>query len=126
MGFSLQKPKTMNFLDSSACSSREKKNPYIRYCLLANLLMELAIDSAGKRIQAADWRLNELEEMMGQHEYVNRPKGDPLKMDFIATTRTLNTTSRILEVEHMRLGASILALELISRETKELQLDFST
>jgi hypothetical protein len=78
MGFSLQKPKTMNFLDSSACSSREKKNPYIRYCLLANLLMELAIDSAGKRIQAADWRLNELEEMMGQHEYVNRPKGDPL------------------------------------------------
>ena len=90
--------------------------------LLANLVITLSINSSYERIRAADWRLNELEETMGQHEYVNRPMGDPLAIDFIATTRTLNTTSRLLGVERMRLGATILALEMIARETKRLEL----
>jgi hypothetical protein len=58
---------------------------------------------------------------MGQHAYVNRPVGDPLAIDFIATTRTLNSTSRLLGVERMRLGATILALEMIQKETKVLE-----
>lgn len=100
-----------------------------RYCtqplLLANLVIELAIASNANRIQAADWRLNELEEVMGQHEYVNRPMGDPLEIDFIAATRTLNMTTRLLGVERMRLGANILALEMILKETKELEMECS-
>lgn len=62
---------------------------------------------------------------MGQHEYVNRPVGDPLAIDFIATTRTLNTTSRLLGVEKMRLGATLLALDMIARETNKLETDAS-
>jgi hypothetical protein len=85
-------------------------------------MIDLVISSNADRIQAANWRLNELEEAMGQHVYVNRPVGDPLELDFIATTRTLNTTSRMMGVETMRLGANILALEMILKETKELQM----
>ncbi|PVH75528.1 hypothetical protein DL98DRAFT_593035 [Cadophora sp. DSE1049] len=89
------------------------------------MVIELVTASNARRLQAADWRLNELEETMGQHEYINRPMGDPLAIDFIATTRTLNTTSRMLGVERMRLGANILALEMILKEIKELRMNIS-
>jgi len=102
---------------------KSKESEIKQPLLLAILVTELAIDSTERRIQAGDWRLNELEETVGQHEYINRPKRDPLDMDFVGTTRTLNTTSRMLGVERMRLGACLLALDLIERETMKLSIN---
>jgi hypothetical protein len=67
--------------------------------------------------------LNVLEESMGQHEYANRPVGNPLELDFMATTRRLSAVSRILQVEKMRLGSFLLSLEMMSEGRKILELE---
>ena len=72
-------------------SSFERKREVLHTATIGCQSSDLVITSNAERIQAADWRLNELEEMMGQHEYLNRARGDLLEMGFIATARTLNT-----------------------------------
>lgn len=88
--------------------------------LLAVLIVETVNNSISARIQTANYRLNELEETMGQHEYINRPMGNPLELDFLSTTRRLNFIARTLAGEGMRIGATLLILDKISRETREL------
>lgn len=88
--------------------------------LLATLVTELVIDSCGDQISLSDRKLNGLEETMGQHEYVNRPMGSPLEIDFISTTGTLNAISRNLGVETMRVGAILLALHSILDNSKQM------
>lgn len=82
------------------------------------MLIQLVINSISERIQVADIKLNELEEIMGQHEYINRPVGNPLEMDFVAATRTLNFLARVLAVEKMRASSLLLALDMIIKEYK--------
>jgi hypothetical protein len=86
--------------------------------LLAILLTELVLDSCNERIQHSDRKLNTLEEVMGQHEYANLPKGNPLKLDFIATSRQLNFVGRTVGTETMRLGSMLRSLEKIEEYTK--------
>jgi hypothetical protein len=64
--------------------------------------------------------LNILEESMGQHEYVNRPMGNPLEIDFAATTRRLSAISRVLQVERMRVDGLMLALAFMKGERELL------
>lgn len=47
---------------------------------------------------------------MGQHEWTNRPIGDPLEMDFLAAGRRLNSIARILGVERMRVLGLLITL----------------
>jgi Mg2+ and Co2+ transporter CorA len=87
---------------------------------LALLLAELSVNTSAERIQCAELRLNELEEMMGQHEYANMEKGRPLEIDFeLATTRP-NFQTKWLAVQSMRLGSVLLALDQIVLETREI------
>jgi len=65
-------------------------------------VVHLCVDASEGRIRDVDGKLNELEEVTGQHEWTNRPIGDPLEMDFLKVGRRLNFTSRILGVEKMR------------------------
>lgn len=60
--------------------------------------------------------LGEVEETMGQHEYVNRPVGDPLKIDFSSVTRRLNFHGRTLNVEKMRAESMLLTLSMMKEE----------
>lgn len=48
---------------------------------------------------------------MGQHEYEYRRRGNPLELDFLATTRTLNFWGKRVAVDVVRLKCQILALE---------------
>ncbi|CZR56162.1 uncharacterized protein PAC_06050 [Phialocephala subalpina] len=89
--------------------------------LLPVLLVDICLASSATRTQLADDRLNELEETMGQHEWINRPLGDPLKLDFVSTTRTLNFTARTLGVEKMRIQGTLLTLSNILQEVEHLQ-----
>jgi hypothetical protein len=89
--------------------------------LTAALLSKIIITSIATRIQAVDQSLNELEETTGQHEYINIPMRNPLELDFMAATRRLNFVGRTLGVEKMRADATILTLELMSKEVNELK-----
>jgi hypothetical protein len=50
---------------------------------LATLVTEVVIDSSNDRIQLFVLSLAKLEVTMGQHEYSNLPKGDPLELDLM-------------------------------------------
>jgi hypothetical protein len=49
---------------------------------------------------------------MGQHGFQNLPRSDPLGVDFLQVTETLNTSSRRVSLEIMRLGI----IRLVSKE----------
>jgi hypothetical protein len=87
---------------------------------LAALLAELSVKTSAERIQCAELRLNELEEMMGQHEYANMRKGRPLEIDFESATTSLNFHTQWLAVQSMRLGSVLLALDQMVFETREI------
>jgi hypothetical protein len=87
---------------------------------LAALLAELSVNTSAERIQCAELRLNELEVMMGQHEYANVWKGKPLEIDFESATTSLNFHTQWLAVQSMRLGSVLLALDQIVFETREI------
>lgn len=92
---------------------------FARHPLLVPALVSRFVScSIAQRIHIADRKLNELEEMLGQHEYTNRPVGNPLEVDFVATTRTLSFLARILGVEKMRASGQVLVMDLISTEAK--------
>jgi hypothetical protein len=88
--------------------------------LLALLSTEQVIDSCSERLDTSDWKLNELEATMGQHEYDDRPQGNPLELDFLATTRALNHMSRMVGADVSRLGNILVALEKILDWGKEI------
>jgi len=88
--------------------------------LLALLAIEQVIDDCKERIRISNEKLGDLEEAMGQHEYEDRPKGNPLEIDFVAITSALNHTSKRLAVDVTRLGSVLIALDQISEWGKEI------
>ena len=89
--------------------------------LLATLMAELSIDHSADRIQDAELKLNELEVMLGQHEYPNMQRGRASEIDdFETATTSLNFHTQWLAVQSMRLGSVLLALETILFETKDI------
>ncbi len=88
--------------------------------LLAALVTEIVIDSSEELIRVSHFKIDALEETMGQHEYVNRPKGNPFEIDFISTTSALNTTNRTIAVQELRIGAVLLQLGSILDNSKNM------
>jgi hypothetical protein len=88
--------------------------------LLIVIATEQVIDNCNKRICESDEKLDDLEETMGQHEYEDRPKGNPLEIDFLSTTSALNHISKRLAVDVLRLSTMQVALEKISQWKKEI------
>jgi hypothetical protein len=93
---------------------------YEQPLLLALLSTEQVINSCSERLNNSDWKLNELEAKMGQHEYDDRPIGSPLELDFLATTRALNHIGREVGVDVARLSCMLVALEKILYWGKEI------
>jgi len=87
---------------------------------LSLLVTEVSLDACAERIQFSDLRLNDLERKMGQHEFANWEKGNPLEIDFESTTGSLNFLIKWLAVQDMRLEGVILALDEIIHDTKEI------
>jgi hypothetical protein len=48
---------------------------------------------------------------MGQHEYIGRPTGNPLELDFLSTTRSLNWVANKIAVDIVRMKGMLRALE---------------
>jgi hypothetical protein len=83
-------------------------------------MAEFAIDTYGEQIKTCEKEVRRLEQVMGQHEWDNIPIGNPLELDYIATTRRLNFLVRTLAVESMRLEGTLLTLECLAIYTKEI------
>jgi hypothetical protein len=88
--------------------------------LLAFLSTEQVIDSCIERLDTSDWKLNKLEATMGQHEYDDRPHGNPLELDFLETPRALNHIIRTAGADVSRLGSILVALEKMLDWGKEI------
>jgi hypothetical protein len=87
--------------------------------LLPTLIAEICVKSSSNRIIEQDRKLNELEEIMGQHEWSNRPVGDPLGIDFTGATRRLYSVSRALGLERTRVESMLLNLGEMWKITRE-------
>jgi hypothetical protein len=88
--------------------------------LLALMSTEQIIDTCIERLDTSDGTLNELEATMGQHEYDHRPKGNPLELDFLATTRALNHVGRMVGADVSRLNSILIVLGKILDWGKEI------
>jgi len=81
--------------------------------LLPVLAIEREIERTSRRLHGSDSDINELEQLMGQHEYADRPRGNPLDLDFTAATRKLNYISKTTGVDALNLGYLMLTFETI-------------
>jgi hypothetical protein len=52
---------------------------------------------------------------MGQHEYGDRPLGNPLEADFVAVTRALNYVGKRIELCRLHFGNVLLAVESLEK-----------
>jgi hypothetical protein len=89
--------------------------------LLPILIADISNLYSDNRIQSADGRLTEIEQASGQHEWVDLKIGDPLKLDFLLTTKQLNFTSRALGMEiwrHRKIRKSTLSLRKLLRSSQ--------
>jgi hypothetical protein len=83
-------------------------------------MAEFAIDTYVEQIETCEAEVKRLEQVMGQHEWANIPIGNPLELDYIATTRRLNFLVRTFAVESMRLDGTLLTLERLAIYIKEI------
>lgn len=85
--------------------------------------LELEIKRTNRRVHDWDKSINDLEEFMGQHEYRDRPIGNPLETDFTSATRKLNHISKRLGVDISNLGCVKLSLETVQTLSLSLMMD---
>jgi hypothetical protein len=81
--------------------------------LLPVLAIEREIERTSRRLHGSDSEINKLELLMGQHEYLDRPRGNPMDLDFTATTRKLNYISKTTGLDALNLGYLMLTFENI-------------
>ncbi|TAQ88901.1 hypothetical protein B7494_g2778 [Chlorociboria aeruginascens] len=85
-------------------------------------LEEIITDIGHEKLDLANKSLDRLEDLMGLHPFRNRFVGDPLKIDFVWATRTLNSISTMVGVTGMRICAAQVVLEKWSRYSEQLNL----
>jgi len=97
------------------------------YCeqpfVLAALVAELVIDSCAAKIEHVDEDLNAIEEESGLHGYDNRPRGNPLNMDFMRAIQILQFSNRTLGLDIIRLQFIVPTLQKIAVESRKFAAD---
>jgi hypothetical protein len=68
----------------------ESQQHCVNALLMPLLLLEISIDWNNSEHSDIDYRMTRLEEETGQHEWTDRPRGDPLAIDFTSATRKLS------------------------------------
>jgi hypothetical protein len=102
----------------------ENKRMYCEQSLsLAALAAELVIDLCAAKIDLVDGDLNALEEESGLHGYDNRPRGNPLDMEFMRAIQILHFSNRTLGIDTMRLQFIIPTLKKIRVESSKIAAD---
>jgi hypothetical protein len=78
-------------------------------------LVNTCVRATQGRLVDVDGALNEIDEVTGQHEWANRPSGDPMAMDFMKVGRRLNFNSRTLGIEKMRVQTLLGTIQELKR-----------
>ena len=86
--------------------------------LLPTAAIGREIDRTRRRIHRWDKDVDELEEVMGQHEYEGRPLGNPLEMNFTSKTRKLNYLGKRVGMDILHLGFVKFSLEIVESWNK--------
>jgi hypothetical protein len=81
----------------------------------------MMINVAVQRLHKHKGKMNNLEDIIRQHEYDNRPRGNPLELDFMSTTRSINHVTKRLAVDVCVLEAMLLVLERILKWELEIK-----
>jgi hypothetical protein len=79
--------------------------------LLPVLLVEPMVSDIYRRINIHHQKLDEVEAVTGQHEYSIIPSGNPLELDFVSTTRSLNSIGNRVGIDILRLKCILSILE---------------
>lgn len=79
--------------------------------LLPVLLVEPLVSDTYRRINIHHQKLVEIEAVTGQHEYSVIPSGNPLELDFVSTTRSLNFIGNGVGIHVLRLKCILSILE---------------
>ncbi len=74
------------------------------------LSIEIELEETNKKLQISDHTLNDLEEELGQHENEGRPRGDPLEIDLVKETRSLNHVGKRVSADELRVGMLLAGL----------------
>jgi hypothetical protein len=94
---------------------RSLLDSFEKYCgqplLLPVLLIELMVSDAYKRLNIFHQKLDEKEAITGQHEYSAIPSGNPLELDFVSTSRSLNSIGNGVGNDILRLKCVLSILE---------------
>lgn len=94
---------------------RDLLEPYEKHCgqplLLPVLLVEPMVSDIYRRINVHHQKLDEIEAITGQHEYSRIPSGNPLELDFVSTTRSLNFIGNGVGIDVLRLKCILSILE---------------
>jgi hypothetical protein len=87
------------------------------YCshplLLPLALVKVVLDANGDRLIEAENMLIEIAKLTGQHQWTNTHSGNPLEIDFIATTRDFNVIGRGTAAATLNLTSMINTLRII-------------
>lgn len=89
---------------------KDTPNAGLQPLLPVLITAELIVRIQARKISTTDYRLLGVENDMGQHTWLSRPMGDPLKQDFGEKTRSLNSSSTSMGISTMRLEALLLVL----------------
>lgn len=87
------------------------------------LLIEIALDDCHRLLSSHTDHLNDLQDEVGQREYGDRPIANPLSIDFVATTRKLNSSGRSFASIVATLQSFKMVLEKMVEFRKDLLLD---
>ena len=94
---------------------RSLLEPLEKHCgqplLLPVLLVEPMVSDIYRRINIHHQKLDEMQAVTGQHEYSRIPSGNPLELDFVSTTRSLNFIGNGVGIDVSRLKCILSILE---------------
>jgi hypothetical protein len=89
--------------------------------LLPVLALQFEVQKYKNRLITSDRRINDLQDSMGQHEYGDRPLGNPLEADFVAVTRALNHVRKRISLSAQHFGNVLLAVESLEGFQKHVK-----
>jgi hypothetical protein len=91
------------------------------YCdqllLLPTIAVELLINYTGSRLNKLESTLKDIERLVGHKKYRDRPRGNPLEIDFLSTTRSLNYVSKKVGTNMLR----VLSMLRILKKMREFK-----
>jgi hypothetical protein len=108
-------PKLLNSIE--AHGSYGCQHPSLLFAVASELMIEFSV----QRFIRYDCKINSLEEVIGQHEDHDRPRGNPLALDFLGTTRSINYVTKKVGIDVCRLEAMLIALEKIAEWKSEIE-----